>query len=267
MRDIQLLLDAKMRTSPSETTITVWLDTLGGDAHAAYKLFLELRGRCERLEALVPDCAKSAGTLLLLGVDAIYMGLAAELGPLDAQVVHPEREDLIVSALDVSGTLEQLSQQALDLAIAGGAQALRYTGLPRAAVFRDMLGFASDFLKPAVAKLDLHLVQRAGEQLRVAKRYAKSMLARRNGQARPMAETEADELLQRLVEDYPEHGFVIGRDEALKLGLPIKNAEDHPHWQLAQKLLSVAIADKKTVVAVYTDAELDVRTKVEASDT
>src|SRR5688572_30383804 len=66
VRVIQSLLDEKIVTPPDETEIDIWLHSPGGDAHAAYKLFLDLRSRCCRLRAVVPDYAKSAATLLLL---------------------------------------------------------------------------------------------------------------------------------------------------------------------------------------------------------
>src|SRR5690349_379175 len=89
---VQRLLDNTVKTSKSRTEIEIWLDSPGGDAHAAYKLWLDLRSRCRRLVVVIPDLAKSAATLLALGADEIVMAPAAELGPLDVQISHPDRE-------------------------------------------------------------------------------------------------------------------------------------------------------------------------------
>ena len=105
-RDIQEEIDAAITTSATDTAIDVWLESPGGDAHSAYKIFLELRSRCSRLRVVVPDYAKSAATLLLLGADAVYMSASAELGPLDVQIEHPDREGKTVSGLDVADSLE-----------------------------------------------------------------------------------------------------------------------------------------------------------------
>src|SRR5438128_2243993 len=101
--NIQDRLDREIVTPPNQTEIDIWIESPGGDGHAAYKLILDLRSRCKRLRAVIPDYAKSAATLLALGVDTIFMSAAAELGPLDVQIEHPDpdREGTIVSALDV----------------------------------------------------------------------------------------------------------------------------------------------------------------------
>src|SRR5690349_3514350 len=87
---IQARLDEAVTTDREHTEIDIWLDSPGGDAHAAYKLILDLRHRSNRLRAVIPDYAKSAATLLALGVDTIFMHAAAELGPLDVQIEHPD---------------------------------------------------------------------------------------------------------------------------------------------------------------------------------
>lgn len=65
------------------------LHTPGGDIDAAEKLILMLQtwvGKA-RLRVIVPDFAKSAGTLMALGSDRIVMSDASELGPIDPQVI------------------------------------------------------------------------------------------------------------------------------------------------------------------------------------
>lgn len=77
-------------------------------------MFLDLQYRCRKLRAVVPDYAKSAATLFLLGVDEFFMAPSAELGPLDAQIEYPDREGVTVSALDVSKALGFLGDFAAD---------------------------------------------------------------------------------------------------------------------------------------------------------
>lgn len=213
--------------------VDVWLQSGGGDAHAAYKLFLVLRERCERLRVIVPDYAKSAATLFALGCDEIFMATAAELGPLDVQIPHPDREGVPVSGLDVANAIQFLAEFAVDYGISGGASVLEWTKLPRSDVLREFLGFVSKFLEPAVSKLDPNLIHRAKNQLRIAQDYAARMLAnRRVSEDETLSMREASELTKNLVERYPAHGFVISRSEAKRLGLPIRNADDHPQWHV-----------------------------------
>lgn len=65
------------------------LHTLGGDIDAAEKLSSQIRKAVGngRLRVIVPDSAKSAGTLMALGADVIVMGDSSELGPIDPQII------------------------------------------------------------------------------------------------------------------------------------------------------------------------------------
>lgn len=69
---------------PSED-LHVMLATPGGDGETAIRLVRQAQSRCKALTAIVPDQAKSAGTLFVLGADHIYMGPTSDLGPVDPQ--------------------------------------------------------------------------------------------------------------------------------------------------------------------------------------
>jgi hypothetical protein len=232
---VQRELDRSIKTPKEKTEIEVWIDSPGGDANAAYKLALDLRHRCSRLTAVIPDLAKSAATLFVMGVDEIYMAHAAELGPLDVQIAHPDRENEVVSGLDVKESLDYLSKFALELILAGGASVMEATDLPRLEVLRSMQNFTARFLEPCVAKLDPHLTRRAVYQLQVAERYAIELLRSRNLSNR-VERTTHEDLVAHLVNHYPVHEFVISRTEAKQLGLPITEAERHPHWAEIKEL-------------------------------
>lgn len=254
--EIQELLDEAIKTPKEQTEIDVWIDSRGGDAHGAYKLSLELRSRCRHLQAVVPDYAKSAATLLALGADAIYMGPSAELGPLDVQLQHHDRDDLTVSGLDVASSIESLALSAVKLAIGMGGDLVEYTGLQRREVLQSMLQFLAEFLKPAVSKIDPYLQHQAVNQLKVAERYASRMLVNRDLPAdKHLAEERAKMLLWRLVNNYPTHGYVISREEARELGLPVLDAETHPRWQEIKEIHRNFMKQGETHLRVIEDAE------------
>lgn len=241
LRRVQKKLDQFIRTRPEATEIDVWLESPGGDAHIAYRLFLDLQHRCRSLRVVIPDFAKSAATLLTLGMDEIYMAPSAELGPLDAQIEHPDREGVTVSALDVSKALGFLGDFALDYIVKGGNSVLQSTGLSRAEVLREFSRFSARFLEPAVTKLDPHLVHRASKQLAVAHHYAKKMLGlRRLSDEERKRKCDADEIVRHLVEDYPAHECVISRDEARDLPLPVQDAEDYAQWDIAKEFWNLS---------------------------
>lgn len=233
--DIQSKVDAAITTPAENNLLDVWIESPGGEADATYKIMLYLRSKAQRLRAVIPDYAKSAATLFVLGADEVFMAAAAELGPLDAQVRHPDREDHVISALDIADSLESLAKTAFDLTVSGGTSLRKYMRLPRAQCMRSAAILAARLLEPVVAKLDPHLIHQAQNQLSIAEQYAERMLgARRIKEA--LSESDSTRLIGTLVKDYPAHGFVISRDEAKRLGLPIRNAEELPRWNQIRDL-------------------------------
>ncbi|HWO22348.1 MAG TPA: hypothetical protein VNO30_26500 [Kofleriaceae bacterium] len=260
---LQRELDERVTTPKEGTEIDLWLESPGGDAHAAYKLVLDLRARARRLRVVIPDYAKSAATLIALGMDEIFMSPAAELGPLDVQIEHPDREGLIVSALDVAGALDFLGRTAVTLTLTGGASVLQATKLPRSEVLRDMLTFSAEFVRPAVNKLDPHLLHRASKELRVAEKYAEALL--KETQHHHALNIAA--LVRALVENYPAHGFVISRDEAARLKLPIRPAETLPRWPLIRLLHQRSENVDESFIFVADEQMLDtLASKLQADD-
>lgn len=76
---------------PQDAHIDFMLHTVGGDTDVAEKIagMLWARiGKTGTLRIIVPDFAKSAGTLISLAADEIVMSDTSELGPIDPQVVR-----------------------------------------------------------------------------------------------------------------------------------------------------------------------------------
>lgn len=74
--------------------LDLMLHTPGGDVDAAEKLISMVRARVGESAAfrvIVPDYAKSAGTLMALAGDTIVMSDSSELGPIDPQVYMRDR--------------------------------------------------------------------------------------------------------------------------------------------------------------------------------
>jgi len=78
---------------PRGSNIDLLLHTGGGDINAAEKIVSMIRaavGKDGRFRVIVPDFAKSAGTLIALAADKILMSDSSELGPIDPQ--FPRRD-------------------------------------------------------------------------------------------------------------------------------------------------------------------------------
>ena len=83
-RSIPLLEETVFDANPEEDLHLI-LVTQGGDGETALRLIRQIQARCRGFTVIVPDQAKSAGTLLVLGAHHIYMGPTSDLGPVDPQ--------------------------------------------------------------------------------------------------------------------------------------------------------------------------------------
>lgn len=85
--DTMPFVDLLHRT-PSGSDLDLLLHTRGGSIDAAEKLMGMLKRHVGpgQLRVIVPDFAKSAGTLMVLGADSVVMSDMSELGPIDPQI-------------------------------------------------------------------------------------------------------------------------------------------------------------------------------------
>jgi hypothetical protein len=230
-------------------TIDLWLFSPGGDANAAYKIVLLLRHYAATLRVVVPDLAKSAATLLSIGMDEIFMAPGADFGPLDVQISHPDKETVRLSGLNVVGALEFITSYAGDFSILTTHMAIKTIGLARLDAMREVMEFTSDMLSPVVAKLDPNHIHRAKSQLKVAKEYAVKLLMARNVQEdKKLSQEKCEELADALIREYPDHGFVIDRTEVEEFGLPIKGLEDYDFQDVVDGVYSTFISTGQRIV-------------------
>lgn len=192
------------------------IDSPGGEARTAYQV-ARLFDRRGGFIALIPRFAKSAATLLSLGAQKIYMGLDAELGPLDAQLPDSERED-VMSALDEVHSLERLNAAAMEVFDQTMHLLLPRTGKRIDSLLPLSLDYTANILKPLIENIDAIHYTRMSRILRVAEQYAVRLLSAKH----KYSHANANKIASSLVEMYSEHGFVIDSDEARDIGLKIQ---------------------------------------------
>lgn len=192
--------------------IDLLLHTSGGEIDAAEKLMSMVRAKTgdEHLRVIVPDFAKSAGTLMVLAADSVMMSDSSELGPIDPQVV----------SVDGGGNVRGHSvQDYLDA----------YHEL-RKEVVANPADVAAQLM---LAKMDPATIKRFESDLNRAREIAEKHLLRgmfRNTGGNWSA--TARELLN--TKQYKSHGQMISREDAkdAKLGLNVEYATpEEPLWQ------------------------------------
>ena len=68
--------------------LVLLLNTPGGSAEAVEKVVEIVRFHYKEFYVIVPDFAFSAGTILCMAADRIYMDYSSSLGPIDPQVFN-----------------------------------------------------------------------------------------------------------------------------------------------------------------------------------
>jgi ClpP class serine protease len=200
------------------------LHTGGGDMDAAEKLISMVRATVGegRLRVIVPDFAKSAGTLMALGANRILMSDSSELGPIDPQI----------TLADDHGNLIQHSVQSyLDAYDEHSAALIKN---PNDVAARIML----NKLDPATLKLYEAARSRA-------QRFAEEQLQR--GMKVANFTKVAGELID--TKRWLSHGKMISAQDAKQIGLEVDYLEPksevwQPYWRL-YCLQRLAVRDRE----------------------
>jgi hypothetical protein len=191
--------------------VALLLDSPGGQARDAYRIASFLKRQHREFMVLIPRYAKSAATLLSLGGRPIMMGDDAEIGPLDAQIQDADRGE-VRSALDEVQVFERLHASALETLDQTVFFLLNRTGKKLELLLPTAQKLVTELMRPIMEKVDTVQYTRVSRILKVAEEYAVRLL-----DGLPNADVMASEL----VEKYPSHDFVINREEAARIGLPV----------------------------------------------
>jgi hypothetical protein len=186
------------------------LHTPGGDVDQAERIVVLCRkrvGKDARFRVIVPNSAKSAGTLIAIASDEIVMGEPSELGPIDPQVT-------IVTA---SGEpMHRPAQSFLD-----GLKIIEEKADPQlpAAYF------------PLLDKLDPALLDFCQKAIDRSAQFAEQYLAKYMLKGDPDRAAE----IARALNDagtHLSHGALIDADKATEMGLNVRTLQhDDPLWR------------------------------------
>ncbi len=202
------------------------IHTFGGAGETAEKIVEMCRCHCDgEFRVIVPNMAKSAGTLIALGADKIVLGYCSELGPIDPQIrIMVGNCPQMVSAWTFTRAREELIRKA------GEATAKKEDPSP--------------YLQQ-LAAIDPVFVTHCEQLLLFAKQLGRKWIAARlvgKGQTAPDAEQAADKVIGFLsnVEEHITHGRLILARELKKHCEPpleiVELPEQDAAWQLLWEL-------------------------------
>lgn len=200
------LFEETLYDADPEQNLHVLLHTLGGDGETALRLVRQAQSRCKELTVIVPDQAKSAGTLFVLGANRILMGPTSDLGPIDPQFRLGNGS--LASGKAIIEAVEDAERR---------IQANPQTYPLHASMLNDISALLVQQAKDAIARTD--------DQLREA-------LACVEQRDKDRIDSLAERLRKPLIQNPQSHGTAISARRAKELGLPIEEAKgSEAHWQ------------------------------------
>jgi hypothetical protein len=201
--------------------LSLILYTLGGSTLAAWNLVNMLRMFCDELEIIIPNKARSAGTLMCLGADTIVMTKQATLGPIDPSVNNPLNPQIPGAAPDarapvsVEAVKGYLEMARADFGVKSGA---------------DMSRVLID-LSNKVHPLVLGAIFRSRSQIQ--------FLARELLKSQVKDQAKVKKIIDFLCSESGSHDYTINRREAKSLGLMVENSGEDLYQLLKGWLSSI----------------------------
>jgi len=209
--DAEIVFDVLSRTledgNEKVKRLELILDSIGGDAGAAFKIVRVLRRFCEEFNVIVPEKAKSAATLVALGSDKIYMTRLAELGPIDPIVSHPLMTGVMIPARAVQVFIDY--------------------------VLPTILKRYGEVVADYFLKIDYNHVGFCRVSMEESEYYARALLETYHLKGKKREEIDA---IVKSLTRYPSHDFMIDYElarEQLKLNVELLPVEEEKLvWQL-----------------------------------
>lgn len=203
------------------------MQTYGGDPFSAVRIMKILHDKYTKISAIIPSHSTSAGTLMALGCDEIFMLPKSILGPLDLPIEHPT-DGSRISALDVKNTITTISSLSDSVAKQRFDSLRENCRIGKREAAKIAYETATQFVEPIVDKIDPYHLQKSYRELQIGFTYAFELLKSRMMKKNPY---RAWITARKLVDDYPAHEFGISSEEAReKLKLVVKNLDTHKDW-------------------------------------
>ena len=210
LRSVPFFEEALFDADP-ERDLHLMLGTLGGDGETALRMIRQAQSRCRHLTVIVPDQAKSAGTLLVLGADSIYMGPTSDLGPVDPQFQLPDGS--LAPARAIIAAVEEAERRIQENPTTYPLHASLLTDITALMVqqSRDAMDRIADLTREALA----------------------SVSSRRPQDVEALAKA----LHQHLIGESKNHGAIVSATDAKSYGLPVEQADPKSsRWQAVWRL-------------------------------
>ncbi|TPI30529.1 hypothetical protein FJW07_29105, partial [Mesorhizobium sp. B3-1-9] len=221
------------------------LITPGGSDTAAFKISRIFQTCYDSFDILLPAQCKSAGTIVALGANRLWMSPFAELGPIDAQGLQRDELGIVDSSLSTRASLEAIMQASAKFFETSVANLILLSqGSVSFKLAAEICGsMATNIVSPLVARVDPAILGRQKRGTEQGIKYG-IQLASLSGNA-------DEDAVVSLAQDYPCHDFVIDFTQAKSL---------FRHVELAEGSLFALASELGHAISQGSDGVIDIRT-------
>lgn len=178
-----------LRKIPKSKGIDLIIESHGGSIDTASTIASLCRGRFGSFRVIAPFMAKSAATLIVLAADERLLTSAAQLGPVDPQVRHPDKRTWF-PAHSIKEALDQVEAT------------------------------KDPYVKLAMAdKLDPFLIGAYKDSINAATQYVEEIVSK-------WSVSNKSEIVSAFTEKYKSHGHPIDRKVLEELKVPFSPIDD-----------------------------------------
>lgn len=136
--------ELKSKSARQDNAVAIFIRTGGGSAETAERMVAVLRHHYGSVYFVVPDFAMSAGTILCMSGDKIFMDYASSLGPIDPQIPAPDTGEYVPAL----GYLDKVAEITAKGQLApADVVLLKSLDLAKLALFEQARDLSTDLLK------------------------------------------------------------------------------------------------------------------------
>lgn len=196
-------------------TCSIFLSTFGGSGDSAYKIGRLFQRHYQRLRFIVNSECKSAGTILCVAGHELLMSETGELGPLDVQIIDGIKSSKN-SGLDFNSSLT-IARREVIRAFIESFQDMSRMKVSRTHAIESAGKIAQSVASSLYSQIDPVQIAAMQRSITIAMSYGLRLAQ--------FSQSITKENLNKLITNYPSHGFCIDRDEAKTLFKTVKDLE------------------------------------------
>ena len=242
----------QITSQPSKENVLFILCTPGGCPNAAFKIARRLQEKYKRFILYVHGYCKSAGTFIAIGSDEILMSDFAEFGPLDVQLQEKDEIARYTSGLNINEALVNLKQETRVFFRQMVVELTAGAGISTRMAAELASTLSINFFSPIVSQIEPMKIGEIRRALRIALAYGEKLIEDGRGNLK------SEEALVKLVETYPDHGFVIDFKEAKTLfkNISKEGSEVESLGKCLSKFIKYPTRDNTIIEKIYPSQEV-----------